>query len=50
MTEFQEIALSLAELALAYAVLLYTCRIGLQAQIKTLRGLMLRSGPRVEQI
>jgi len=50
MTEFQEIALSLAELALAYALLLYTCRIGLQAQIKTLRGLMLRSGPRVEQI
>ncbi len=50
MSEFQEIALSIAELALAYVVLLYTCRIGLQAQIKTLRGLMLRSGPRVEQI
>lgn len=49
MTEFQEITLSLVELALAYATLLYGCRIGLQAQIKTLRGLMLRSGPRAEQ-
>jgi O-antigen/teichoic acid export membrane protein len=49
MSELQEIALSLTELALAYAALLYTSRIALQAQIKTLRGLMLRSAPRAEQ-
>lgn len=45
----QEIALSIAELAVAYAALLYTCRLGLLAQIRTLRGLMLRSAPRAEQ-
>jgi O-antigen/teichoic acid export membrane protein len=47
--DLQEIALSLAELALAYAALLYACRIGLQARINTLRTLMLRSGPQVEK-
>jgi O-antigen/teichoic acid export membrane protein len=46
MTDLQEIALSIVELAIGYALLLLVCRQGLQVQIQTLRALMLRSpGP-----
>ena len=46
LSDLQEIALSLLELAIAYALLTFACRHRLQIQIKTLRALMLRSaGP-----